>query len=129
MGDRRLTRSAVRLMPPQLDFALMKRLREVLADRPATESELRALKEQAEAWARTVNGQIESSERRIRRLNHNPASSLAQLASELRRVEQLRPQLNEVRELLADLENRARQVRTEWLLSQATSRRSAGHQP
>jgi chromosome segregation ATPase len=112
-----------------LDFALIKRLREVLDDRPATESELRTLKEQAEAWALTVSGQIESSERRIRRLNQNPASSLAQLASELRRVEQLRPQLNEVRDLLANLEQRARQVRTAWLLSQATSRRPAGHQP
>jgi chromosome segregation ATPase len=116
-------------MLPQLDFALIKRLREVLDDRPATESELRTLSEQADAWARTVSGQIESSERRIRRLEENPASSLAQIASELRRVEQLRPQLAEVRRLKADLEERARQVRTEWLLSQATSRRSAGHQP
>lgn len=115
-------------MADALDFVLIKRLREVLADRPATEAELRTLNEQAEAWARTVNGQIESSERRIRRLNENPASSLAQIASELRRVEQLRPQLNEVRALLAELEQRARQVRTAWLLSQATSRRSAGHQ-
>ena len=121
-------------MPEPLDFALLRRLREVLDDRPATESELRTLKEQAEAWARTIGSQIESSERRIRRLNQNPSSSLAQIASELRRVEQLRPQLNEVRELLAELEQRARQVRTEWLLSQATSakdrnRRPAGRQP
>jgi chromosome segregation ATPase len=116
-------------MPEPLDFALITRLREVLDDRPATESELRTLKEQAEAWARTVSGQIESSERRIRRLNQSPSSSLAQIASELRRVEQLRPQLNQVRDLLADLEKRARQVRTAWLLSQATSRRSAGRQP
>jgi hypothetical protein len=116
-------------MAQPLDFALIKRLREVLDDRPATESELRTLSEQADAWARTVNGQIESSERRIRRLNQNPASSLAQIASELRRVEHLRPQLDEVRRLRADLEARARQVRTEWLLSQATSRRPAGHQP
>ena len=114
---------------PPLDFALIKRLREVLDDRPATESELRTLSEQADAWARTLSGQIESSERRIRRLEQNPASSLAQIASELRRVEQLRPQLDEVRRLKSDLEERARQVRTEWLLSQATSRRSAGHQP
>ena len=116
-------------MAQPLDFALIKRLREVLDDRPATESELRTLSEQADAWARTVSGQIESSERRIRRLNQNPASSLAQIASELRRVEHLRPQLDEVRSLKADLEARARQVRTEWLLSQATSRRPAGHQP
>src|SRR2546421_8886323 len=112
-------------MPPPLDFALIKRLREVLGDRPATESELRTLTEQAEAWALTVSGQLESSERRIRRLNQNPASSLAQIASELRRVEQLRPQLTEVRSLIADLEQRARQVRTEWLLSQATSARAS----
>src|SRR3954470_10211185 len=116
-------------MAQPLDFALIKRLREVLDDRPATESELRMLSEQADAWARTVSGQIESSERRIRRLEQNPASSLAQIASELRRVEQLRPQLHEVRALLAALEERSREVRTAWLLSQATSRRSAGHQP
>lgn len=116
-------------MAQPLDFALIKRLREVLDDRPATEAELRSLSEQADAWARTVNGQIESSERRILRLNQNPNSSLAQIAAELRRVEQLRPQLHEVRRLQADLEERARQVRTEWLLSQATSRRSAGHRP
>jgi len=119
-------------MPEPLDFALITRLREVLEERPATETELRSLSEQADAWARAVSGQIESSERRIRRLNQNPASSLAQIAAELRRVERLRPQLNEVRSLRADLEQRARQVRTEWLLSQATSararnRRSAGH--
>jgi chromosome segregation ATPase len=108
-------------VPEPLDFALIKRLREVCDDRPATESELRTLGEQADAWARTVGGQIESTERRLRRLNENPASSLAQIAAELRRVEQLRPQLNEVRTLIADLEQRTRRVRTEWLLSQATS--------
>jgi hypothetical protein len=112
-------------MPEPLDFALIKRLREVLDSRPATEAELRTLTEQAEAWARTLNGQVESSERRIRRLNQNPASSLAQIAAELRRVERLRPQLHEVRSLLADLEQRARQVRTQWLLSQATSAKAS----
>lgn len=115
-------------MAQPLDFALIKRLREVLDDRPATESELRTLSEQADAWARTISGQLESSERRIQRLEQNPGSSLAQIASELRRVERLRPQLHEVRRLQSDLEARARQVRTEWLLSQATSRRSTGHQ-
>ena len=108
-------------MPEPLDFALIKRLREVRDRRPATEAELRALTEQADAWARAVHGQIQASERRIRRLSANPASSLAQIASELKRVERLRPQLNEVRTLLGDLETRARELRTEWLLSQATS--------
>jgi chromosome segregation ATPase len=110
-------------MVEPLDFALIRRLREVRDSRPATEAELRALAEQAEAWARTVGGQIDASERRIRRLSENPASSLAQIADELRRVEKLRPQLNEVQTLITDLESRARQLRTEWLLSQATSRR------
>ena len=118
-------------MPEPLDFALILRLREVLDRRPATEAELCSLKEQAEGWERALGGQLESSERRLQRLNANPASSLAQIASELRRVEKLRPQLDEVRSLLGDLENRARELRTEWLLSQATSakassRRSAG---
>ena len=116
-------------MERSLDFALIKRLRETLADGPTTEAELRTLSEQAEAWARTVGGQIESSERRLQRLNQNPASSLSQLAAELRRVEQLRPQLHEVRTLMADLEARARQVRTEWLLSQATSARERSRPP
>ncbi len=116
-------------MPEPLDFALIRRLREVRDHRPATESELRTLTEQADAWARTVSGQIQASERRIRRLNANPASSLAQIASELRRVEKLRPQLNEVRSLLADLENRARELRTEWLLSQATSGKAPSRRP
>ena len=105
----------------ELDFALINRLQEVLDRRPATEAELRSLKEQAEGWERALSGQLESSERRLRRLNANPASSLAQIASELRRVEKLRPQLIEVRSLLDELEQRARQLRTEWLLSQATS--------
>ena len=114
-------------MPAPLELALIRRLREVLDAHPATESELRALGEQAEAWARAISAQIASSERRIQRLNQNPTSSLAQLASELRRVERLRPQLSKVSSMLEELEHRARQVRTEWLLSQATSRRSTGH--
>jgi hypothetical protein len=54
-------------MVEPLDFALIKRLREVLESRPATESELRTLSEQADAWERALTGQIEASERRLRR--------------------------------------------------------------
>lgn len=116
-------------MPDPLDFALIRRLREVLDAGPATESELRTLTEQAHAWARTIGAQLDASERRLQRLNANPASSLSQIAGELKRVEKLRPQLSEVRTLLTDLEQRARQVRTEWLLSQATSSRPNGRRP
>lgn len=117
-------------MSELLDFALIRRLREVRErTTPATESELRVLTEQAEAWARTVGGQLHSSERRIARLTSNPASSLAQIASELRRVETLRPQLREVQSLLADLEDRARELRTQWLLTQATSAAARARRP
>src|SRR5437588_10303942 len=130
-GRQRLDAASERIARPsmsELDFALINRLQEVLDRRPATEAELRSLKEQAEGWERALSGQVDSSERRLRRLNANPASSLAQIASELRRVERLRPQLTEVRSLLAELEQRARQVRTQWLLSQATSAK-AGRRP
>jgi hypothetical protein len=117
-------------MSELLDFALIRRLREVRERKtPATESELRILSEQADAWARTVEGQIHSSERRIARLTSNPASSLAQIAAELRRVETLRPQLREVRSLLTDLENHARELRTQWLLTQATSAGAPARRP
>ena len=116
-------------MSEPLDFALIGRLRDVANSRPATEAELRTLAEQADAWARTLSGQIDGSERRLRRLTTNPASSLAQIAAELRRVEKLRPQLEEVRLLLVDLEDRARELRTQWLLAQATSTKAPSRRP
>jgi hypothetical protein len=117
-------------MPETVDFALIRRLREV-RDRtsPATEGELRELAEQAEAWARTVEGQLGTSERRLARLTSNEASSLAQIATELRRVDTLRPHLKEVRSLLADLEDRSRELRTKWLLSQASAASTAARRP
>ena len=117
-------------MPETLEFALIRRLREV-RDRtsPATESELRELAEQAEAWARTVEAQVRTSERRLARLTSNDASSLAQIAAELRRIDTLRPHLTEVRSLLADLEDRARELRTKWLLSQASAANAAARRP
>ena len=103
--------------------ALTSRLREVLNERPATESELRTLAEEAEAWERTLRAQIRSSERRVRDLSEDPAGPLAPIASELRRIEALRPELVELTSLMDELERRARALRTEWLLRQAESRR------
>ena len=56
---------------PQRDLptALTSRLRAVLGDRPATEAELRSLSEEADAWARTLRAQIDSSEEKVRRLD------------------------------------------------------------
>jgi hypothetical protein len=96
-------------------------MREVLADRPSTESELRTLAEEADAWKRALQAQIRASERRVDELSSDPAASLAPIASELQRIEALRPELIEVTSLHEELEQRARAMRTEWLLRQADS--------
>jgi hypothetical protein len=101
------------------------RLRRVLDDEPSTEAELRTLSEQADAWARTLRAQIQSSELRLRALTADAATPLAEIAGELRRVETLRPELAELEGLLAELEGRARELRTGWLMHQASSANSA----
>jgi chromosome segregation ATPase len=109
--------------PQQLVPALTARIREVLADRPATEAELRSLSEEADAWRRALQAQIQSSEQRVGELSADPTASLAPIAAELRRIESLRPELLEVTSLHEELEKRARSMRTEWLLRQAESAR------
>jgi hypothetical protein len=104
-----------------MELALTTRLREVLADRPATEAELRSLAEDADAWRRALAAQIDASERRVDELSADPAASLAPIASELQRIEALRPELVEVTSLHQELEQRARAMRTQWLLRQADS--------
>ncbi len=106
-----------------LDSALTARLRAVLASESATETDLRELMAQGDGWARTLRGQILASERRLRRLNADLASPIAAIAEELRRLESLRPQLREVRALLAELDARGRELRTAWLLSQTDAPR------
>jgi hypothetical protein len=102
-------------MTATLDFALLTRLREVLGDQPATETELRALGEQADAWARTLRAQTDASESRVETLVADPDASLSEIASELRRLATLRPALTEVTGLLDELEVRTRTLRTAWL--------------
>jgi hypothetical protein len=109
--------------PQQLVPALTARIREVLSDRPATEAELRSLSEEADAWVRALHAQIRSSEQRVSELSADPTASLAPIAVELRRIESLRPELLEVTSLHEELEQRARAMRTEWLLRQAESAR------
>jgi chromosome segregation ATPase len=101
------------------DLALVARLRVVLGDELITETELRSLLEQADALVRTLDAQIAGSESRLTELNDDPDSSLTEIAQELQRVETLKPTLDEARSLLADLEPRARELRTSWLLNQA----------
>jgi hypothetical protein len=101
------------------DLALLERLREVLGNKPVTETELRSLTEQADGLVRTLGAHIAGSEGRLAELAEDPDSSLKEIATELKRVEGLRPRLEEARSLLADLETHAREIRTSWLLRQA----------
>jgi hypothetical protein len=98
------------------DLVLLDRLREVLANQPVTETELRALIEQADGLVRTLGAHMVGSERRLSTLTDDPDSSLTEIAAELHRVDGLRPRLEEARALLAELETRARELRTSWLL-------------
>jgi len=103
-------------IPEQLDLALVKRLREVVGGAQlATETELRTLAEGADAWVRATEAQLHSSEARLTELNADPASPLAEIATEVRRVESLSRELAEARRLIAGLEERTRELRTAWL--------------
>jgi hypothetical protein len=101
------------------DLALLDRLRDVVANRPVTETELRGLIDQADGLVRTLGAHMAGSERRLTELTDDADSSLKEIAAELHRVDGLRPRLEEARSLLADLEARARELRTSWLLRQA----------
>jgi chromosome segregation ATPase len=100
------------------DRVLLGRLRDVLADRPVTETELRDLIDQADGLVRTLGAHVAGSERRLDELADDADASLAEIATELHRVEGLRPRLEEARTLLTELESRARELRTAWLLRQ-----------
>jgi hypothetical protein len=107
-----------------LDSRLTDRLREVLIRGDTTEADLRELTDEAGAWVRLLRAQVRGSERRLRALNADPSSPIAEIADELRRLETLRPRLREARELSRRLDERARELRTAWLLRQADARRS-----
>jgi hypothetical protein len=98
-----------------LDFPLKEQLREVLAGRPVTEAELRKLAEDGRAWTLILGGRLEHEQQRLAELASDPASSLTEYASVLRRVNELRPDLDELETLLGDLQARAREFRASWL--------------
>jgi chromosome segregation ATPase len=109
-------------MTDSLEFALLARLKEVLKAPSATEAELRTLGEQSDAWALSLKGQIEASERALRELDADPASPLSAIAAELRRVERLNDELARLQSLQRALELRARELRASWIARQAESR-------
>jgi hypothetical protein len=102
-----------------LEPALIARLREVRANEPTTEAELRLLRDQAGGWAWALRGQIDASERRLDAAVADPTTSLTEVATELRRLELLHPELAELESLLAALELRARELRAGWIRHRA----------
>jgi len=102
-------------LPTKLDLALVTRLRQVVAGEAATEAELRALDDEAGGWLRATEAQLHAGEQRLTELNGDPASPLAEIASEVRRVEALSRELQEARRLMKGLERRTRELRTAWL--------------
>lgn len=98
-----------------LELALTQRLREVLRGAAATEGELRLLEEQAEGLARSLTAGIDSSEAQLAALATAPSATVAEMAAELRRVERLRNELDDLRADLAALASRSRTLRGAWL--------------
>jgi len=97
-----------------LDSALKRELRAVLDARPVTEAELRRLFEDGRACALILAGQLEKEEARLARLSVESAAPFTELAAALRRVNELRPGLEELHRLLNDLDDQARQLRAAW---------------
>ncbi len=106
-------------VPEKLDLALVRRLRQVVAGEVATESELRTLADEADGLVRSTTAQLHGAEGRLAELNSNPASRLAAIATEVRRVEALSRELAEARRLVHGLERRTRELRTAWLKQHA----------
>jgi hypothetical protein len=105
-----------------LDFALKARLRAVLDRRTVTESVLRKLSEEGAACALILEARLGRHERRLGELSSDPASSLAEIAAEMRAVNELRPDLEELHALLGDLDAHARELRSSWLASPLRSK-------
>jgi hypothetical protein len=102
-------------MSQPLDTALKERLKVVLDGGPVTEAELRKLVEEGQACALIMSAQLEHREQRLSELSADPTSSIAELASTMREVNELRPELDRLQSLLEQLDARAREFRTSWL--------------
>jgi hypothetical protein len=102
-------------MAETLDSAVKARVRAVLGRRPVTEAELRSLSEEGHACALILHAQLERSERRLAELTADSTSSLSEIAAAFQRVSDLRPQVEELDDLLDGLRNRAREVRAGWV--------------
>ena len=108
----------------ELDTALRQRLRAVLDNpqRPVTEAEFRKLSGDGRAYTLILRAELERLEQRLDELDGDPDSSLGAIADSFRRVNEFRDHVDELEGLLSALENRAREVRTSWLLGAQSPR-------
>lgn len=104
-------------LPETLDQTLTTRLRDVVSGAAATEGQLRVLAEQGDGLARALAASIVASEARLGALARQPQAAVAEMAAELRRVERLRDELDDLRADLTALDKRARALRGAWLRS------------
>jgi hypothetical protein len=106
----------------ELDTVLKEQLRSVLDDpRPrVTEAELRRLSEEGRACALILGADLERLEGQLAELDGDPDSSLGAIAETYRRVHDFRVHLDELNALLSELDDRAREARTSWLLGQGS---------
>jgi hypothetical protein len=102
-------------MSQSVDSALTERLRVVLDGGPVTEAELRRLFEEGQACALIMSAQLEHREQRLSELSADPTSPIAELASTVREVNELRPKLGQLQLLLGQLDARAREYRASWV--------------
>ena len=106
-------------MTESLDAALKVRLRTVLENRPVTEAELRNLIEEGASCVLILEGRLRGIEQRLADLSADPSSSLADIANEVRAANEVRPDLDELCALLADLSTLALRSRASWLSARA----------
>jgi hypothetical protein len=98
-----------------LHAALKLRLRAVLDDRPVTETELSNLIEEGSSCDLILAGRLRGIEKRLADLSADPTSSLADIATEIRAANEVRPDLDELRALMAQVSALARTFRASWL--------------
>ena len=80
---------------------------------------MRKLFEEGRACSLILSGELERTEQRLGELSGDPASSFVEIAVAVRRTNELRPDLDELHDLLAELEERARTWRGAWLADRA----------
>jgi hypothetical protein len=109
----------------ELDVTLKTRIRDVLEDpeRLVTEAELRKLSDEGNGMTRILGAELRRLEARLAELDSDPTSPFGAIGPAFRRVHDFRDHLAELDDLLAALEDRARQVRTTRLLDSASRTR------